>query len=356
MGLCRPHTFRDLLQHIFDTDKIAARIVAEVYAVRHLATEPECVLPEGGDLCRHGKASVMTDLHRIGAFHVGHRVDERGTGVFFIRKHIAANLHPNKALIGERMLRKGFQVSFKAADIPLVFLDLLRIVFQNLIFQPELFALMIGFQELKPGHIHVQIHALFYARITGTEGLDLRKGKRGFVYILTGTYRGFAGHDLRNEALLCLQRLPEISIECSLRHIAADVYSLILVALSFNPALALGQITGTPWGIQVMQGDEAILHIGSRAHLGGAAEQDTHLPAADFCEKLFLFHFGICLVDEGNLFRLHPARNQLLADVLIDCEVRCCFFERYHAFQRMDLRVIQGTARGLCFLRFRRGE
>ena len=322
----------------------------------HFTAEAEPVLAEGAQLRRDGEAAVMAQLHRIGAFYVGHRVDERGTGVFFICQHIAADLHANKALFRQRMRRKSFEISFKALDIAAVLLDLLRKVFHKLIFQPELLALMVCFQQLELAYIHIQIHALFDAGVTGAERLDLGKGQGGFVHVLAGAHRGFAGHDLRNEPLLGLQRLPEIGVEGAFRHIAADMNGLVSITLPFDAAFALRQITRPPRGVQIMQRDQAILHVSASAHFGGAAHQNAHLAGTDFRKEVTLFGLSIRLVNKGDLLRGHPACNQLLPDILIDGKVRLRRIQRDHVLQSVDLRAVQRAARRLGLFRLRGGE
>ena len=58
---------------------------------------------------------------------------------------------------------------------------------------------MVGLQEPEALHINVQVHLLLDVGIAGAEGLDLRVGQGGFVYILAGPDWGFAGHDLPDE-------------------------------------------------------------------------------------------------------------------------------------------------------------
>ena len=215
---------------------------------------------------------------------------------------------------------------------------------------------MVCLQQLEFGHIHVQIHALLNAGITGTQRLDLGKGEGSFVHILAGAHGRFAGHDLRDKALLGLQRLPEVSVEGPLGHIAADMNGLVLVALSLNAPFALRQITRPPRGVQIMQRDQAILHVSASAHFGGAAHQNAHLAGTDFRKEVTLFGLSIRLVNKGDLLRGHPACNQLLPDILIDGKVRLRRIQRDHVLQSVDLRAVQRAARRLGLFRLRGGE
>ena len=67
----------------------------------------------------------------------------------------------------------------------------------------------------------------------------------------------------------------------------------ILVALTFNAALALGKVSRTPRAIQVMQSHQPVLYVGSGSHFGGTAQQDTHLPGAHLGEQFFFPYLGV---------------------------------------------------------------
>ena len=163
----------------------------------HFAFQKERIfLFPGGKLHRHGKAPVAADLYRIGAFDLLAGVQKGSARIFLIRQHIAPHLHPRKAVLRVRVGRQSFQIRLKAPDIPFVGFNLLGKVLEQLILQPELLALVVGLHQLQPGYLHVQIHALLDAGVPGAQGLDLSKGQRGFVHIVAGTHRGFAGHDL----------------------------------------------------------------------------------------------------------------------------------------------------------------
>ena len=94
------------------------------------------------------------------------------------------------------MSGESLHIRLKPGDKALVLFDLFREVFQQIVLQPELFALVVGFHQLQPGYIHFQIHTLFDAGITGTQRLNFCKGQCRFIHIVTGAHRAFAGHDL----------------------------------------------------------------------------------------------------------------------------------------------------------------
>ena len=164
-----------------------------------------------------------------------------------------------------------FQIGFKALDIPLVGFNFLRKVFEQLVLQTVLLALVVGFHQLQLGNFHIQIHALLDTGVSGTQGLNLGKGKRRFVHIIAGTNRAFAGHNLADEFLFVLHRLPEIRVKSPFGDIAVHMDKRILVALTLDTTLALGKVSGPPRAVQIMQRHKAVLHIGSSAHFDSAS-------------------------------------------------------------------------------------
>ena len=90
-----------------------------------------------------------------------------------------------------------------------------------------------------------------------------------------------------------------------------------------------------------MERHKPVLHIGASAHLGGAAQQDAHLAGADLSEQLLFPHFGVGLMDKGDLIGGHPLGDELLPDVLVDGKDRLRLFQRHSLFQRMERGVVQ---------------
>ena len=90
-----------------------------------------------------------------------------------------------------------------------------------------------------------------------------------------------------------------------------------------------------------MERHQPVLHVGSSAHLGGAAQQDPHLPGADFGEQVFLLHLRFGFMDERNLFRRHTFRNELLPDVVINRKGRPGLRLRCRFLQSVKQRIVQ---------------
>ena len=158
----------------------------------HLAFQRQRVrFPHGIKSNGHGKAAIAADLYRVFALDLLAGIQQRGTGVFLIGEPVAANLHADKALCRERMRREGLHIRLQPTNKALVFLYLFREVFQQTVLQAELLAVVVCFHNFELGHLNVQIHALLDTGITGAQRLDLRKGQRRSVHVLTGANRGF---------------------------------------------------------------------------------------------------------------------------------------------------------------------
>ena len=98
-----------------------------------------------------------------------------------------------------------------------------------------------------------------------------------------------------------------------------------------------------------MEGNQAVLDIGSRAHLCGTAHEDTHLAGTDLGEQLPLFHVSVGVVDKCDLLRGHTALNELLAHILVNGKGGFFFFIQGDGIlQRPDFRAVQITGRSLC--------
>ena len=84
---------------------------------------------------------------------------------------------------------QGFQISLKTLDKTIMLFNLLWEIFQQLVLQPILFALVVGFHQLQSGYLHIQVHTLLNTGVSGTQGFDFRKGQGGFIYIVAGAHR-----------------------------------------------------------------------------------------------------------------------------------------------------------------------
>ena len=315
----------------------------------HLSFQQERIfLFPSGKFHGHGIAPVAADLHRIGGFDLLAGIQKGCTGVLLIGQQVSTDLHTGKAVLRVWVSCQNLQVRFKALDKALVLFNLLREVFEQLVLQTILLALVVGFHQLQAGYLHIQIHTLFDTGISGTQSLDLGKTEGGFIHIIAGAHRRFRSHDLRNEFLLILHRLPEVCVKGSFGHIAVHMNKGILVALALDTALALGKVSRSPRTVQVMKCHQTVLHIGACAHLGGAAHKHTHLTGTDFGEQLLFPHLGIGLMDKSDLISRHPLGNELLTNIVIYRKGRFLLRQRHSAFQCVKQWIIQRFRRLAC--------
>ena len=143
-------------------------------------------------------------------------------------------------------------IRFHPSNIGVRFLNVSREFGQQLVLQPEFLALVVGFQNFEFCDLNIQIHLLLDERISGTQCLDLRIGKRLFVYILAGAHRGFGSHNLADKSLFVFQSLEQITVKCPFRNVIEHLDFLIHIALPDDATVALGHVAGLPANIQVM--------------------------------------------------------------------------------------------------------
>ena len=68
----------------------------------------------------------------------------------------------------------------------------------------------------------------------------------------------------------------------------------------------------------MVQGDQAVLHVGASAELRGRSHEDPHLAGADFCKEFFLAGLCVRLMDKGDLFFRDAFFHQLFTNIIID--------------------------------------
>ena len=206
---------------------------------------------------------------------------------------------------------------------------------------------MIGFHQLQPSHIYIQVHLFLNAFVTGTERLDLRIGQSGFIDIVAGPHRRFGGHDLRDKLLLVLQGLPQIRIEGGLRHIAVNMNFGVHIALTDDTTGSLFQVARSPRRIEVMERDKPVLDIHTGTHFEGRTHEHSHLSGTDFGEEFLLTGFSVGLMNKGDLFPRDASGNELFADVIVHGEpglfLNTVFLCKH--FKSADLRTVEVACR-----------
>ena len=140
---------------------------------------------------------------------------------------------------------------------------------------------MLAVQPAQPRHLGVDTGLFDDHGISGRDGLHLRVSERRPVNILDAPQVALPGHHLGDEPCLGFERLPHVGVEGFLGDITADLNFGICVSLAENPPLTLFDIRRAPRRIQMMQRNQALLHVGPGAHLLGAAKEDAHPAGAN---------------------------------------------------------------------------
>ena len=207
--LCGSDALREIVQGVIQTNNVAQRVGAQGHRVLPLSFQ-KCLILRAESIEPQGqfKAPVAADHFFLGVGQFGTGKHQTCTGGLFLVVGNALDGHAAKLLLALRMGGGKLCVRFQPGNMGVRFLNVCRELCQQLVLQTEFLALVVGFQHLQLCHLNVQVHLLLDERISGTQCLDLRIGKRLFVYILAGAHRGFRSHDLRDKPLFILKGLP----------------------------------------------------------------------------------------------------------------------------------------------------
>ena len=170
-----------------------------------------------------------------------------------------------------------------------------------------------GAQPREPDQLGVHLGFLNHERIAGRDGFDLGVGQCGRVQVFKAADGHVAAHHLGDELRLRLQGLPHVGVERAFGDVAVNLDDGILVALPENPPLALLHVGRSPRRIEMMQGNQPLLHVRARTHLLRAAEKDADLARAHIPEQRELRGVGIVVLNEGDFAARHAQPLQLVA-------------------------------------------
>jgi hypothetical protein len=159
----------------------------------------------------------------------------------------------------------GAQVLADAGDLALTALDVVAKPFQPVAHLVKAFGVLL-FEPGETHHLGIDVRFLDDQRIARSNGFHLGIGERGGVHILGAAHGRVAVHHLGDEAAFRFQRPPHAGVEAALGDIAENAHVFIRVALAEDAALTLLDVGGSPRRVEVMQGHEALLHIGAFAH------------------------------------------------------------------------------------------
>ena len=270
---------------MIQTDDTAKRVFAQCYRVFPLTFQKSLIFAVVGvKPQRQFKAAITADHFFLTVRQLGASEKKPlASSLFFIVGH-APDGHAAESLLHLWVCGGKFGIRFHASNIGGGFLNVSRELCEQLIFQTELLALMVGFQHLEFCDLNIQIHLFLDERISCAQCLDFCIGKSLFVHIIAGTHRGFGGHDLADKSLFILKGLEQVRIKRTLRDIVINPDLLILVALPDNASIALGHVAGLPANIQVMHRHKPRLHVRSCPHFCRASEQNPHIAGAHFGE------------------------------------------------------------------------
>ena len=142
-----------------------------------------------------------------------------------------------------------------------------------------------GAKSREPHQFGVHLCLLDHERIAGRDGFDFGVGERGGVHVLEAANGHVAGHHLGDELRLRLQRLPHVGVERAFGDVAVNLNVRIRVALAENAAFALLDVGRSPRRVEMMQGDQPLLHVGALTHLLRAAEKNADLACAHVAKQ-----------------------------------------------------------------------
>ena len=242
--------------------------------------------------------------------------------------HLAADFHIEVVFILRQKWFCRIHIDLQGFDLTLCRSDFSRIAARNIRFQTINLAGVVGFQQLQLTDLNIQVHFFLDVGITCCQCLDFGIGQRGIVHIIAGTDRRFGCHNLAYKLLFIFQNLPHIRIKRIFSDVTIDFHLLILVSLPENTSFLLFQVRGLPRTIQMMQGNQPILNIGSCAKFRRRPHQDTHLSGTHLCKQVCLFRFRVVLVDERHFFTGNTSRHQLFPHIIVDVECAIGFWCR----------------------------
>ena len=93
---------------------------------------------------------------------------------------------------------------------------------------------------------------------------------------------------MRYEPNLAFEGLRHVGVEVPFGDVVVDGGFLVLVAQTKDTAVALLNLGRLPWGVEVMQRNEALLDVGAGAHLLRAADQRADGDCRTFSKRAYL--------------------------------------------------------------------
>ena len=156
---CGGDALREVVQRIIQTDDTAKRVFAQCYRVFPLTFQKSLIFAVVGvEPQRQFKAAITADHFFLTVRQLGASEKKPlASSLFFIVSH-APDGYAAESLLHLWVCGGKFGIRFHASNIGGGFLNVSRELCEQLIFQTELLALMVGFQHLEFCDLNIQIH------------------------------------------------------------------------------------------------------------------------------------------------------------------------------------------------------
>ena len=163
-GIC--NTVSEIVDGIVQTDDVAARVIAQRYRITQLAAENDLMLIlETVKANVQLKAAIGAQQHHIRIRHLLAGEHQPLTSGFFLIEHHALDRHAAEVLLILRVCVCDLGIVFQSRNTVLRFLNFLRVMLEQLIFQTIFLVLVIRAQHLELCYLHIQIHLFPDARV-----------------------------------------------------------------------------------------------------------------------------------------------------------------------------------------------
>lgn len=163
---------------IVQTDDVAARVIAQRYRITQLAAENDLMLIlETVKANVQLKAAIGAQQHHIRIRHLLAGEHQPLTSCFFLIEHHALDRHAAEVLLILRVCVCDLGIVFQSRNTVLRFLNFLRVMLEQLIFQTIFLVLVIRAQHLELCYLHMD---------------DLLAAIEGFAAPLQGQFVGCA--------------------------------------------------------------------------------------------------------------------------------------------------------------------
>ena len=165
-GLSIGNAVGKIADGIVQTDDVAARVIAQRYRITQLAAENDLMLIlETVKANVKLKAAIGAQQHHIRIRHLLAGEHQPLTSCFFLIEHHALDRHAAEVLLILRVCVCDLGIVFQSRNTVLRFLNFLRVMLEQLIFQTIFLVLVIRAQHLELCYLHIQIHLFPDARV-----------------------------------------------------------------------------------------------------------------------------------------------------------------------------------------------